>query len=704
MPRASCPIRPGVLSRLLPAALLLGLLAGPPSARADEGMWTLDNLPVSLLKERYGFEPTPEWLENVRLACVRFNDGGSGAFVSPNGLVLTNHHVAMGQLQKMSSAAKDYVKEGFFARSGEEEMRCPDLELNQLVSMEDVTKRVLSAIKAGSPPDVQNAQRKAQIARIEKESMKKTGLRSDVVELYAGGEYWLYRYKKYTEIRLVMAPEQEIAFYGGDPDNFTYPRFDLDMAFFRVYENGKPVRSPHHFRWSAEGAKEGDLVFVCGTPGSTSRLETARELEYERDYGLPTALEMIERRLSAYEEYAGRGREEARRAKDRIWGLQNSKKALRGRLDGLLEPEIIAARRAEEAELRAFVATRPELAAECGGAWDRIAAAQDEMIRRHREWSYRPRMSGSRLADIAGTIVRYVVEVEKPNDTRYEEFRDSSLESLRFRLFSPAPVYKDMEEHMLAAALETSLEKLGADDPYMQAALGGRSPEEVAHDLITGTGLEDPAVRKALVDGGRTAVEASQDPLILWARGLDPLYREMRKWYEDRIESVKSLEGAKVAKARFARYGKSHYPDATFTLRLSYGKVAGFEEGTTLVPSKTTFYGLYDRAASFDSRPPFALPPRVEAARGALDLSTPLNFVTTNDIIGGNSGSPVFNRDAEYVGLVFDGNIQSLVLDYGYTEERARAVAVHSKGIVAALRAIYDMGALADELVSGSVQ
>ncbi|MDE2237073.1 MAG: S46 family peptidase, partial [Elusimicrobia bacterium] len=534
-------------------------------------------------------------------------------------------------------------------------------------------------------------------ARIEKESSDKTGLRCDVVELYQGGEYWLYRYKKYTDLRLVMAPEAQAAFYGGDPDNFTFPRFDLDFAFFRVYENGKPVHPKSYFRWSRAGAKEGELVFVSGNPGSTDRLKTVSQLEYERNYHLPDDLAILRHRRLALLAYSAKGTEEARRAKNLLFGIDNAIKAISGELAGLRDGTLMARKLKQEKAFRAQAAARADLR-RYGDAWDKIAAVQDKLAARHKQLMFR-NLFGSRLAGLATTIVRYVVEVKKPNDKRYKEFRDSALDSLNFRLFSPAPVYKDLEEAALADCLRQSLEELGPDDAHVRAALGGETPQEKAHELVSGTRLDQPAARKALITGGIKAVEASKDPLIVWARAIDPAYRKLRKWSEDEIESVETAEGRRLAKARFALYGKSLYPDATFTPRLSFGRVAGYEQGTTRIPYKTTFYGLYDRAASFDDRPPFDLPARVARERGdrAL-LATPLNFVTTNDIIGGNSGSPVFNRHLEYVGLIFDGDIQSLVGRYIYDDAQNRAVAVHSSAILAALRRIYHCDALAREL------
>jgi hypothetical protein len=690
---------PARKSKTRAAVVAAAIAVSAAPMRADEGMWTLDNLPVKLLKEKYGFTPTAEWVEHLQKASVRFNDGGSGAFVSKDGLVLTNHHVALGQLQKMSTAENDYVKQGFFAHSSSEEIKCPDLEINVLVSMENVTARVLKAVNPKSSDKDQNDARKAEISRITKESTEKTGLRSDVVELYQGGEYWLYRYKKYTDMRLVMAPEIQAAFYGGDPDNFTYPRYALDFAFFRVYENGKPVHPEHFLKWSKDGAADGELTFVTGHPGHTDRLMTVDQLQYERDFGLPLYLEIAHKKRADFYAYAALGDEQSRRSKDRIFGVENAIKAVTGEHEGLLDPALLKAKTQAENVLRKSVAASKDPAVRAAkDSWGKIAAAQKKFAARRLQVSYR-RFDGTKVAGLAAQIVRYVAETAKPNDRRWEEYRDSSLESLRFRLFSPAPMYPDMEEFLLAKTLQDALDKLGPNDAFVKAALQGRKPADVARELIAGTKLFDPAERKRLIDGGQKAVDASSDALIVWQRRLDPIYRAQRKWYEDEIESVLVAEGNKIAKARFAVWGKSTYPDATFTLRLSYGHVAGYELGTTQVAAFTSFYGLYDRAQGHSEKPPFDLAPRVKAAQGRVKLGTRLNFVTTNDIIGGNSGSPVVNAKGEYVGLIFDGNIQSLVGRYAYDDARNRAVAVHSSGIIEAMRDIYGMDALADEVV-----
>jgi hypothetical protein len=664
---------------------------------ADEGMWTFDNPPLKQLKERYGFEPTRAWLDHVRLASARFNDGGSGSFVSPHGLVLTNHHVARGQLQKVSSPSKDYVKDGFYARTEAEELKCPDLEINVLANMEDVTARVRGAVKPGMSDEAALKARKAEIAGIEKESLAKTGLRSDVISLYQGGEYWLYQYKKYTDMRLVFAPEQQTAFFGGDPDNFTYPRYDIDFALFRVYENAKPVENHDYLRWNAKGAGDGELVFVSGNPGSTSRDETMAQIETEKDYDLPLVLKALGRQQDAAKQYAAQGSEQARQAANTIFGLANSLKAYDGRAKGLADKELIAKMQNDETSFRAKVTSNPEWQTAYGGAWDAIAQAEVK----HREMAKMLRFYGlgrSRLEGIALIIVQYVAEVKKPDGERLQGYHDSQLESLRFRLFSPAPVYPGFEKAMLTAGLQLAQEGLGADDPFVKAVLGSRPPNEIVTEAVDGTKLADPAFRKSLVAGGEAAVQASTDPMIVLARKVDPFDRQRIKSFEDNVESVETPPGEKIGQARFAVYGKSLYPDATFTLRLGYGAVKGYPMNGTEAPPITTFYGLYDRAYSFGLKFPFNLPAPYMERRNRLDLSGPVDFVSTCDIIGGNSGSPVINKAGELVGLIFDGNIESLVGDFVYYEVNNRAVAVHSGAIIQVLRQIYDASPLADEL------
>jgi hypothetical protein len=669
---------------------------------ADEGMWTFDNPPLKLLKDKYNFTPDKAWLDHVRLSSVRLNDGGSGSFVSPHGLVLTNHHVARGQLQKNSTAEHNYVENGFYAATPEQEMKSPDLEVNVLMSMENVTTRVQEALKNAKTPEQEFAARRAVIAQIERESLEKTSLRSDVVTLYQGGEYWLYRYKKYTDVRLVFAPEQQAAFFGGDPDNFTFPRYDLDMALFRVYEDGKPIESKDYLKWNPKGAADEELVFVSGHPGTTQRLDTMAQLTYQRDIALPTILRIYHSRIAVLRDYSLKGAEQSRQAESRIFNFENGVKALDGEEKGLKDPDVMGEKQKQEDAFRAKVLANAQWKAAWGGAWDAVAAAEKKAGSRMKDQYFHG--LDSSLANFASSIVQYVTEIKKPDGERLPGFHDAELDSLRFQLFSSAPIYPQMEIARMVGALKLDIEGAGNDDAFVKTVLNGQSPAEVAAALVNGTKLADPDVRKKLIEGGEAAVAASTDPMIVLARKLDPMRRELIKWQQDNVESVEQRAGEQIGKARFAVYGKSAYPDATFTLRLSYGQVKGYPMNGTKAPSKTTFYGLYDRAYSFDLKAPFNLPARYAEGKGKLDLSTPLDFVTTNDIIGGNSGSPVINRQAEIVGLIFDGNIESLVGDFVYDAGTNRAVAVDTAGMTEALKKLYNAGALLDEITTGQLR
>ena len=677
-------------------AIALSTVTAGALVTADEGMWTFDSPPLEQLKQRYGFEPTEGWLEHVRLSSVRLNDGGSGSFVSARGLVMTNHHVALNQVQNLSTADADYVTHGFYAPTPSAELRAPDLEIDVLVSTENVTPRVAAAVAEGAPADAALAARRAEIAAIEQESQEFSGFRSRVVSLYRGGEYWLYRYKQYTDVRLVFAPESQAAFFGGDSDNFTYPRFCLDAAFFRVYEDGEPAATEHFLKVQPDGPAEDELIFVVGNPGSTDRLRTVDQFRYERDVRHPAYLEYFGTYERLLREYADRGPEQARQVGRQLLGITNSRKAFSGQLRGLEDPDVWDGLERREADLRQRIATTA-LAGDVDDAWEAIASATDEAARTFRQRVY-GNLVGSTLAQMARTIVRYVEETTKPDAQRLPGFHDADLEPLEFRLFSPAPIYPNLEEYLVGGFLQAATDVLGADDPFVSAVLDGRSPTVVATALIEGTTLVDVETRRALVAGGSAAVSASDDPLIVLMRRLDPQRRAAEEAFRTEVESVLEDAGATLAAGRFEVYGRSVHPDATFTPRLAFGTVSGYPMNGTRAPHQTTLFGLFDRAHSFGRTGEHALPSRYWDRRARLDLSTPVNFVSTADIIGGNSGSPVIDVDGDLVGLIFDGNIESLVGRFAYDERVSRAIAVHPAYILEALEELYDAGPLAREL------
>jgi hypothetical protein len=684
------------IPRLITALLALALAL--PVA-ADEGMWLFNMPPKDILLKKYGFTVTPELMDHLRLASISFG-GASGSFVSPDGLVLTNHHVGRGAVQNLSTKDRDLMKTGFYARTRAEELKVPGMELRVLYGIEDVTDRVVGAEKPGMTPAEAAEARQKVIAGIEKETVETTGLRGVVVTLYAGGMYHLYRYKLHNDVRLVFAPEYLIAFFGGDPDNFTYPRYDLDITLFRIYENGQPFKSDHYIKWSTTGVSEGDLVLCSGHPGSTGRLLTVGQLEFLRDTSYPFNIANLKRRQAYMRAYAAKGEEEARIANRSLFGVENGLKATEGYQSGLLDKALMEKKAREEEALRAEVRADAELEAAFGSAWSEIANAERAYASFFKPLTFFDRANGfyTTYFTIARSVVRLAMERPKPNAERLREFQDASLPSVERGILSSAPIYDDFEIVKLADSLAQLQEEL----PGLQEVkwiLGGRAPQDVARELVTGTKLRDIEFRKALVAGGLEAVYQCQDPMIKLALLVDPVSRGLRARYEKQVEAVETRNGARIAAVMFKLKGTSIPPDATGTLRLSFGAVKGYVEDGREIPFQTTFAGLYEKSDRAGNKDPYELPASFLKKRSAVRMSTPLNFVSTADSIGGNSGSPLVNRKGEFVGVLFDGNIQSLPTRFVYDDRMSRSVMVHAQGIIEALLKVYGAKPLVDEIL-----
>ena len=668
----------------------------PATYRPEFGtMWTFDAPPFDYWRRTYGWSPDQKWLDHVRLASVRLPNC-SASFVSARGLVMTNHHCGRSCTASSSPPDSNYIVTGFSARTLADEKKCVGLYVDQLQSIENVTSRVRAAVTAATAAE-QNTQRTAVISQIQNECQQQTQLTCQVVTLYQGGIYSLYRYRRFNDIRLVMAPEEGIAFFGGDPDNFTYPRYCLDLTLLRVYENGQPYQPTDYLKWSAGGAGENELVFVVGNPGSTGRLNTVAQMEYLRDVGYPATLAALKRQQAIYPILEKTDTSAARRYQNATFTIANSQKAYTGFRAGLLDTASMATKRAFEQELRARVAADPKLQAQYGGSWDAIARAQAELASFSPQVLYYGFGGGSQLLQVAAGLVRVATEAGKPDSARLMQYRGAGLDNIKRQLLAPNPIDTAFERLAIAAQLRAAQGALPANDPFLKIALNGRTPEQAAADLVRNTRLADPAVRQQLVQGGLPAITASTDPLIVFARGVDPLARTQLQ-RANALNAIIASNSEKIGQAMFAAYGTNLPPDATFTLRISDGVVKSYPSNGTIAPYKTTFYGLYERSAAFDDKDPFELPRRWVDRKANLDLSTPYNFVSTNDIIGGNSGSPVINKNAEVVGLVFDSNIEGVSNRFIFSSAIGRTVSVHSQGITEALRKMYDGSRIADEL------
>ncbi|MGL4593984.1 MAG: S46 family peptidase [Thermoguttaceae bacterium] len=694
------------------------------SVRADEGMWLYENPPLAQIKAVYGFDPTPAFLEHLRLSTVRVATRGTGSFVSANGLIMTNHHVAARTLQELSTPDRDLFETGFLAKTNDEELKCDGLEMLVVAQIEDVTERV-QAVSS----DLQSAE----IAKIEKESTEKTGLRCEVTKLYQGGKYHLYGYKVYTDVRLVWAPEESIASFGGDPDNYEYPRYCLDATFFRAYQNDKPAQIEHFLKWSNSPIENDELVFVSGFPGRTERALTREHLEFQRDFYFPQRLQKLYRREVAYSTFAERSPEHRRRIANDLGAIKNYRKRALGQLDGLQTPAIIETKTKNDTpnSPESKIAKSIEAARPIFFANDFFEGGEG---------------FNSRTFQIARQLVRLAYELKKPNDKRLKEYRDEKIDALKKSLLADLPIYEDVEIMKLTDSLsmlqeidagtlwnylctdwkhlqDTYFDKAGyvgmsgkiqiavdvnvsvGTEPIQEIVqrnadsdFARKSPKQIAEDLIRGSKLRDVSERKRLIEGGVKAIEESDDPMIQLVLQLEPFSRGGRELHEKQVEMLQTEAYSEIARRKFAEDGTNVYPDATFTIRLSYGAVKGYKDGTETIPAWTKISGMFERAELQKFTPPFDPPKSWKDAKSRLDLMTPFNLVTTNDIVGGNSGSPLINSKGEVVGLVFDGNIFSLSNSFVYSDNQSRCVSVAESVIIEALKKVYGAENLVKEL------
>ena len=686
---------------VLTAAVCVAAAAARVTGAPDEGMWTFDNVPREAIAKKYGVQLTDDWLARYQKAVVRLETGCTATFVSANGLVLTNHHCVQSCLAENSSAKRDLVAGGFQGTAAEPELRCQGEQASVLVETQNVTAEVTKALTGVAEAEAARTRNQA-LTTLEGQceaAAKQAGtpLKCEAVSLYQGGQQWLYKYKRYDDVRLAFAPESSVAAFGGDPDNFQFPRWCLDMSLLRVYENGKPVSPPSHLTFNWSGAKEGEPVFVAGHPGTTDRLLTAAQLRTQRDVYLPFWLLRFSELRGRLIQFSKTSPEAARSAKDYLDTIENSHKVRRMELSTLLRDPVIEQRMGEERKLRDAIEANAELKARAGTSFDDIARAEA----RYREilipYTFLEGGAGfnSDLFGFARALVRAADERAKPNADRLREFTDGALPALKQQLAADSPVYPAVEQVRLSFALERMREYLGPDHSIIKQALGTASPDQRAKQLISGSTLGDAKVRLSLFEGSQTAIKASKDPMIALAREIDGEARRLRQIYEKEVQGTIDRAQQAIADARFKVYGTSIYPDATFTLRLSYGAVQGWEEDGRRVEPFTRIARMFERTTGVA---PFALPKRWIDAKPTLDPNTFVNFSTTHDIVGGNSGSSMVNAKGEIVGLIFDGNIHSISGSYWYDVEKNRAVAVHPAYIRMALERVYQAKGIASEL------
>ena len=665
-------------------------------------MWTFQDPPLDWWQEAYDFEPSDEWLEHVQLASLRYGNGCSASFVSEDGLVMTNHHCARGCIEALSSAESDYLEDGFYAPTRDQELVCPDLFLDQLRNVTDVTERVLGAAD-GLTADTARARARADESdAIVEACEEETGMRCEVVSLYHGGKFHLYQYHRFEPVKLVFAPEHQAAAFGGDPDNFTYPRYAMDVAFVRAYQpdSATAVTTENWFAWDTDGAQEGEAVFIVGNPGGTSRLLTVSQVMYEKYRNHPYLVSYIQDYVDLLRWIGSLGPEAERSVREQLANFENGLKAYTGQLEGLRDTVLVGKKIRWEADLREAVVADEDLRAEYGDVWDRITDLQRAKVPLAQRASiYNIGFLGDPHIGLGGQLIRYVRESAKPAEERGEEFGTEELAEMEQRLLNPSPVNPEIATRLLAIRLRLAERFLPESDPFVQEAFqGDETPEQAARRIVQNTRIMDPEFRRTLIEGGPEAVAAESDAGLALARVMETEYETLSDRMRE-VAAAETVQEERLAQALFAVKGTSIPPDATFTLRITDGVVKRYPYNGTLAPPHTSFYGIFERATNFSNEMPFTLPESYDAARDRIDMSVPINFVTTDDITGGNSGSPMLNRDAEIVGAAFDGNIESLPNEWLYSEDEARTVGVHSHGILEALRNIYEAEALVQELL-----